>query len=329
MSGLAQVRPLPYDAGADVANGIGCHLCASHTSYSWRTLLQHLRYKHNVKHSDVKGTPLHEMARAELRSQERSRHERKASRQRRRGSQQEQQQEQTQAPQEPAVWRQMQLWVQCDALGEPQMPLRCKLAQPRDVAIQEEQTLAFGEGDQGGGVTLGEKRKRADEEVEESQECGQRGAKQKKGCVGEQGQRGSKPRAAKLEERWARVAVAKQALEWAPKNKNARLLRTTWPLKPMIDFDTADFEAYLRNTLCLQESTVGAHIQKIKYFMGMLDVAYPSKHVDIMVGVYRSGADAAARSERPCVVREAPTAPREDSASCVCVCVCVRVCVVL
>ena len=314
MSGLAQARPLPYDAGADVAKGISCHLCAGHTSYSWRTLLQHLRYKHNVKHSDVKGSPLHDMARAELRSQERSRRAKKTSRQRQRGSQQEQQQEPTQAPQEPAVWRQMHLWVQCDAHGEPQMPLRCRLAQPRDAATQEEPTPAFGEGDQGGGVTLGEKRKRADEKVEDSQQGEERGAKQKKGCVGEQSQRGSKPRAAKLEERWARVAVAKQALEWAPTKDNRRLLRTTWPLTPMGDFDAADFEAYLRNTLCLQESTVGAHVQKIKYFMGMLDVAYPSSHVEIMVGVYRSGADAAARSEVLSAVRGAPTAPRDDPA---------------
>ena len=145
-------------------------------------------------------------------------------------------------------------------------------------------------------MAQGVKRKREDEErqgpsgeEDKSQMGDARGARDDPDDDGERGQRANKSRKAQQEEQWAHIAIAKQALEWTPKKRQTGSLRTKWPLVPMVAFDTADFESYLRNTLGLKESTVGIHAQKMKYFMGMLDVTYPASHIEIIAGIYRSG----------------------------------------
>ena len=277
----AQVLPLPYDAGADISKGIDCHVCAKHTSYSWRKLLQHLRYKHKLKQSDAKGTPLHEMARVELRSQESSR---RANAKKRKALQHEQpedarQEQQRPALRKPCAWRQMQVWAQCGPDGEPLMPLRCRMAKPLDVVGTDEEEKEGGQGmkRKSAGDCM---RDSSSEDVDEEEEA--KGQQEKASGECERGQSSKEPRR-------VRVSIAQQALRWTPDEGQTRPLRTKWPLAQRANFDTRDFEAYLRNTLGLSGSTVGAHAQKIKYFMGMLDVASTSDHIGTMVSLYRSG----------------------------------------
>ena len=94
-----------------------------------------------------------------------------------------------------------------------------------------------------------------------------------------------------IDDRCPDCVITDEARSWSPTGSTAgEGRRIKWPLVSRFDDAFDDFHSYLITTQGLQPSTADSHIQKLRYFYGILEFKVAGfDHVDFMAGIYRSG----------------------------------------
>ena len=268
-----------YTQDMDPSLGITCHVCDKSSFHSWGSIFEHLRSQHFMSPPAIRGTFLHKQGTAELSAKRQQRRAKKAC-------------AAAMAEAVPAIPSVGVLPGEVEGYVGTGKASRTPAASPTSNADDADFDKTTGEELAVAGPAF----------LAPTAKCMARpdasasslataidsltNALQNKGVLG-----GHKRKLCSAEEEACpTVEITEEARDWSgfgEEKKAAR--RNKWPLQADSAIDLQDFSTYLEATKNLKPISAKLHVQKMRYFFGMLDLPDDFSVLRVFVGCFKSG----------------------------------------